>query len=58
MKSKKFPKRAVCLLFMIIMTVLSTFAVAAVDLDGDGIDDDVVVTDDPYVVETTVFVEP
>ena len=58
MKSKKFPKRAVCLLFMIIMTLLSTFAVSAVVLDGDGIDDDVVVTDDPYVVETTVYVEP
>ena len=57
MKSEKFLKRAGCLLFMIIMTLLSTFAVSAVDLDGDGIDDEVT-TEAPYIEETTVYVEP
>lgn len=57
MKLEKFLKRAVCVLFMILITILSAFEIFAVDLDGDGIDD-VVSTETPYAEETTAYVEP
>lgn len=47
----------VLLIFVLTISII-TATVFAVDLDGNGIDDDIVVTDPPAQIETTVYVEP
>lgn len=47
----------VLLIFVLAISIITATAFA-VDLDGDGIDDDIVVTDPPVPVETTIYVEP
>lgn len=47
----------VLLIFVLAISIITATAFA-VDLDGGGIDDDIVVTDPPVPVETTIYVEP